>query len=373
MPRIENEFLSVRECVPNVLPLFLLVQSLVVDLAVVHDIDVCAIHRFDIARAWIILNGHGSIDAGDGDSIACLHLVDHIVVREQQDIVRRLTGGHIVGRLLQLDHLLVGELRTIVHHLEAMIRVAVGAQSRLVDTATINLYGRCERAHDTLEEGFAHFGNDVRGANDHATDADQLVDVFGIEGAHVARLLRIEWTYLDLVLENSGRIFLEEHLIDGHIEGGNDFLRITDQLTVQRFVERLQMAAIDVQVRLFQRMDFFQFLHVKRFAQIDVFGHFVLRHVQIDVAHQEIGEFLLAFADHHICAPNDQLRLTLADRCRIGAHLADRLQLPFSNEICNSVFCRRTTQRSKERLTYVIGADVHLSHTTVLADVRPSS
>jgi hypothetical protein len=52
-----------------------------------------------------------------------------------------LTIGHIVGCLLQLDHLLVGEARSIVHDLHGVGRIAhwTWALGRLSDLATVNV------------------------------------------------------------------------------------------------------------------------------------------------------------------------------------------------------------------------------------------
>ena len=65
--------------------------------------------------------------------------VDEVVVCVEDDGVGGLPRGHVVGRLLQLHHLLVGEEGEIVDERHAVQRLAVRADSRLRDPAAVNL------------------------------------------------------------------------------------------------------------------------------------------------------------------------------------------------------------------------------------------
>lgn len=290
-----------------VFALLLLVQTFVVHFAIVHHINVSAIHRFNDTCPWILLDRNGSIDSCHCDTIAGLHFVNQIVVRKEQHVVWRLSGGHVIRSLLQFHHLLVGKLRSIVHQLETVVGVAVGAQSGLMNATTINLDGRCERTNDALEESLTHFWDDVGRSDYHAADRDQLINVLWVKGAHVACLLCVEGSHLDLVLQHSCRITFEEHLIDGHVECWNDLLRIADELAIQRFIERFQMSAVDVQERLFQSVDLIHFLHVQWLAEINVLADFILFCARINVSHQKLLEGGLAFVNGYIRAPDDQL------------------------------------------------------------------
>lgn len=71
-------------------------------------------------------------------------------------------------------------------------------------------------------------------------------DTFRIQRSHVLGLLGVEGAHLNLVVQHGGRVFLEEHLVDGHVECGDYLLRVADQLAVQRRVECLQVGAVHV-------------------------------------------------------------------------------------------------------------------------------
>ena len=50
--------------------------------------------------------------------------------------------------------------------------------------------------------------------------------------------------------QNSVRVLLKKHLVDGHVHGWDDFLRVTDELPVQVLIEDLDVSSVDAQVRL---------------------------------------------------------------------------------------------------------------------------
>lgn len=62
---------------------------------------------------------------------------------------------------------------------QAVGGVAVAAHSRLCDTPAIHLHAGAEGAHLALEERLLHLGDELRGADHHAADGDQLIDVCG--------------------------------------------------------------------------------------------------------------------------------------------------------------------------------------------------
>ena len=64
-----------------------------------------------------------------------------------------------------------------MNELVRVIGIARLAQHRLGNAAAVNLYRRRVFAHVTLEEGFAHFRDERRKTDHHATDCDQLIDV----------------------------------------------------------------------------------------------------------------------------------------------------------------------------------------------------
>lgn len=51
------------------------------------------------------------------EAVARLHGLDQVIVADEEDGVRGLARGHHVGRLLQLDHLLVKELAPAGYHI----------------------------------------------------------------------------------------------------------------------------------------------------------------------------------------------------------------------------------------------------------------
>lgn len=60
---------------------------------------------------------------------------------------------------------------------QAVGGVAVAAHSRLGDAPAIHLHPGGEGAHLALEERLLHLRDELRGADHHAADGDQLIDV----------------------------------------------------------------------------------------------------------------------------------------------------------------------------------------------------
>lgn len=271
------------------------------------DVDVRPVNRLYSRGPRDNLNGHRAINPRDGDPVAGGDGIHEVVVSVHDDGVGRLSCGHVVRRLLQLDHLLVRVVAAIVNQAEAEAVVAVGADGGLAYATAVDLHHTRQGAHDALEEGLAHLGNDVGRSNDHARDGDQLIDVLGIQAAHALGSGNIEGSHLDLVIQHSCGILFEEHLVDSHVHGGDDLLGIADQLFVEVFVEGLQVSAIDVHVGLLQGMDLVEFLHVQGIGDVHAFGHLVVFGFWIDETLNESLELLLAAIDHNVGAPYYQL------------------------------------------------------------------
>ena len=76
-----------------------------------------------------------------------------------------------------LGYLLVTESGSVVDEREGVVGVAVSAEGRLGDAAALHLDVGLQVAHGAAEEAATDLGNQVGGADDHARDGDQLVDV----------------------------------------------------------------------------------------------------------------------------------------------------------------------------------------------------
>ena len=63
-------------------------------------------------------------------------------------------------------------------HLVRKLGVAVGAKSWLSDAATVNFHHHTVVTHMALEESFTHLRDQGGGADNHAIDGDQLIDVW---------------------------------------------------------------------------------------------------------------------------------------------------------------------------------------------------
>ena len=57
------------------------------------------------------------------------------------------------------------------------------------------------------------------------------------------------------MLERRVRKLVEEHVVDGHVERRDHFLRVVDELPVEVAVELLQVLAVDVEERLADHVD----------------------------------------------------------------------------------------------------------------------
>jgi hypothetical protein len=192
----------------------------------VDDVDVRLVDGHQIPRLGIGAVGDGAVHAGDGHPVPGHDLVHQLPVDKQHDGVRRLTRRHVVRTLLQLHHLLVGELAPVVDKPEAVVGVAVGAEHRLLDAAALHVRVGHVVTDGAAEPALRQLGNQIAGPDHHPRDGDQLIDVLGVEAAHVLRVIRVVRPHLDLMLQLGFGKPLEEHLVHRHVEGGDDLLGI---------------------------------------------------------------------------------------------------------------------------------------------------
>lgn len=69
---------------------------------------------------------------------------------------------------------------------------------------------------------------------------------FRVQRTHVARFVHIVWADLNLMFQHGIWKTIKEQLIDGHVKGWNDFLRIVNELSVQVCIKLLQVTAVNV-------------------------------------------------------------------------------------------------------------------------------
>lgn len=55
--------------------------------------------------------------------------------------------------------------------------IAVATDGRLGNTSAVHLHASAERAHLTAEKCLLHLRDELRGADHHATDSDELVNI----------------------------------------------------------------------------------------------------------------------------------------------------------------------------------------------------
>ena len=60
----------------------------------------------------------------------------------------------------------------------------------------------------------------------------------------------------------------EEQFVDGNVEDRNHFLRVGEQLMVERQIDLLHVNAIHVEKRPFDQMDLLELLQVERFRRV---------------------------------------------------------------------------------------------------------
>lgn len=77
-------------------------------------------------------------------------------------------GKELTRRLLQLDQLLIAEVRAVVYELEAVRCAAMRAVGRFRHAAPLQLGGGGRAAHGAAEECFPHLWHDAGCANHHA-------------------------------------------------------------------------------------------------------------------------------------------------------------------------------------------------------------
>lgn len=164
-----------------------------------NDVNVGFVDRLHVAHSGVDADGDSSVDACDVHSVPRLDLVHQVVVSKEDDCVWCLASGHVLRRLLELDHLLVGEDGAVVDERHAVGGVAALAGAGLRNAASVYLHPGRVGAHLALEEGLLHLGDQLGRPDHHAADGNELVDVFWIQVPHILSLQCIEWSYLNLM------------------------------------------------------------------------------------------------------------------------------------------------------------------------------
>ena len=286
-----------------------LVEALVVLLLEVQRLDVRLVDGLDVARLRVDAQRHGSIDARHFDSVARLDRVDQVVAHVQRRGARRLARRHLVGRLLQLDELLVVEGAAVVYELVRVVGVARLTQRRLEYATALELDRARGRAHAALEERLGHLGYEIREADDHAGHGDQLVDVRRVELTHARDAVDVVGSdaYAEVVVGKLGEV----ELAHGRVERLHHLHGIADELLVELDVEVLEVGAVEVEERVLDEVHLLEALHVVGLAHVDALVHelallgLVVDQVDLD----ELLELDLHFVHVDVRAPDDQLRL----------------------------------------------------------------
>ena len=91
----------------------------------------------------------------------------------------------------------------------------------------------------------------------------------GIERPHVGRFVHIVRSYLNLMLQGRFWESVEKQLIDCHVEGGDHFLRVVDQLTIQILVKLFQVTTVHIQEGLTNSIDLWKIQKVTVYLQMD--------------------------------------------------------------------------------------------------------
>ena len=150
---------------------------------------------------------------------------------------------------MKLNELLIIVSTSIVNELKRVIGITRLANSRLENTATFELNSTIGAANRASKEGFGHLGYNGRETDDHTGDSDKLVDVARVERSHAHELVYVIGTHADVELVLW--VFREVELFHGRVERLHHFDWVAHELFVQLDVEVLQVAAVEVEERLF--------------------------------------------------------------------------------------------------------------------------
>lgn len=82
----------------------------------------------------------------------------------------------------------------------AVAGVAALAHAGLGNAATVYLHAGRVGTYLALEEGLLHLWNQLGCPDHHATDGDELINVFWIQVPHILSLQGVEWSHLNLML-----------------------------------------------------------------------------------------------------------------------------------------------------------------------------
>ena len=128
---------------------------------------------------------------------------------------------------------------------------------------------------------------------------------FGIETAHVAEHVHIVGSNLNLMRKRIVFVEREEQFVDGNVEDWNHFLRIGEQLMVERSIDLLHVNAVHVEKRPFDQMDLLELLQIERFRWVDTL-EIRFFDTQMKFLHEQ-DKSTFAFVHVHIRSPDHHL------------------------------------------------------------------
>lgn len=219
---------------------------------------------------------NSAVNTDDLAAVTRLDMVDEVFVGAKMNGLRRLALRHRVRRLLHLDVLLVSKHALVVDHLESVAVLALVAEVGLSNLTALNEALLLMLALGAFEDGFLHLRNSVTSANDDTLEADELVDVGGIELADHERLAQVVGSHLNDLVGLLRRAIhvrclnaamlkarLAEHVIFEHtqrheIEDGNDISGVINELLIQLLVELEDVLAVYVEIVFFSLRNLFQ-------------------------------------------------------------------------------------------------------------------
>mmetsp|Transcript_7122 Transcript_7122/g.19150 ORF Transcript_7122/g.19150 Transcript_7122/m.19150 type:complete len:233 (+) Transcript_7122:2375-3073(+) len=161
-----------------------------------HDVQVRAEHRVQRALAGIHTHGLRPVGACDGDPVSWPAKVHVALIHVHGHIVGGLALWNVVGLLLHLHHLFVGEGRHVVDERASPLGAAAAALLRLRHAPALTHHFMPMSTALTAEQGSPEVWDDGAGAGNHALYADQRVNVFGVQISDSARPVQV--VHLDL-------------------------------------------------------------------------------------------------------------------------------------------------------------------------------
>lgn len=116
--------------------------------------------------------------------------------------------------------------------LHAEVAVALGALLRFIDATLLDKHLDAVRTVDALEKGLLELWDDGRAADDHAADANQLVDVDRVEVAHVVYFLESVGAHLEIGGTLGADVSRVDGVVDHLVHDGDDLMREGNQMGI---------------------------------------------------------------------------------------------------------------------------------------------